>query len=200
MIGYLSGDVIKLADSVVLVVCGGVGYEVKLCAKHYNSVGSKGSFYTVLVHREDAMLLYGFPGREEKEAFKLITKAQGIGASIAMEVINSFSVSAFMLSVLNNDVKSLTAVPGLGKKKAEKLIFELKDKIEKIESTGAGGTVQTEGGSPTQGASKQDAVRALIVLGFSASEAASALSGIETQDTMSTEELIAAALKSLGGK
>lgn len=189
MIGYLRGTLMRLNPTTVLVIAGGVGYEVHVGRKFDAPENSEAALYTHLIHREDGMSLYGFAAREQKELFVVLMSAQGIGPKLAMEILSTFSAGELMEILFAQDAQRLTAVSGMGMKKAEKAVFELKDKIQKLDIRSASIT----------DVSTADAVRALSVLGFSVDEAVRAVRSV-SKDGMSPEAVIKAALSVLASR
>jgi Holliday junction DNA helicase RuvA len=158
------------------------------------------TFLTHMNVREDAIELFGFVTAHELNCFKMLLSISGVGPKAALSILSAMSPQGFALSVVADDVKSLTAVPGIGAKTAQMIILKLKDKIGKEQGSGLmSGSVPAQnrsGGAGTTGA--PSAVSALLVLGFSAGEAAAALSG--APDDLDTSEKIKYALKKLSKK
>ena len=185
----------KASDSIVLDV-GGVGYllyvsgaTLQMCP----AVGQRFKVYSILNVREDAMELYGFYSREEKAMYERLRGVNGVGAKIALQILSSMSVRDLSIALVSGDAAALTRVPGIGKKIAQRLVLELKDKVDDEQLTGFGASVAPK---PADGA-EGEAVAALVALGYSASEAAKAVSRVAGQ-TDKTDEMIFLALKSLG--
>ena len=185
----------KTQDSIVLDV-NGVGYllyvsgaTLQMCP----AVGERFKLYSILNVREDAMDLYGFYSREEKAMYERLRGVNGVGSKIALQILSSMSVRDLSIALVSGDAAALTRVPGIGKKIAQRLVLELKDKVDDDQLTGMGASVAPR---PT-GGPEGEAVAALVALGYSASEAAKAISRVSGQ-TDKTDELIFLALKSLG--
>ena len=185
----------KTQDSIVLDV-NGVGYllyvsgaTLQMCP----AVGERFKLYSILNVREDAMELYGFYSREEKAMYERLRGVNGVGSKIALQILSSMSVRDLSIALVSGDAAALTRVPGIGKKIAQRLVLELKDKVDDDQLTGMGASVAPR---PT-GGPEGEAVAALVALGYSASEAAKAISRVSGQ-TDKTDELIFLALKSLG--
>ncbi|MEK6793819.1 MAG: Holliday junction branch migration protein RuvA [Spirochaetota bacterium] len=191
MIGLIRGMMTRLDQSTVLLMTGGVGYEVHVGRKYSAPESTEVTLYTHLIHREDGMTLYGFPAREQKELFIVLMSAQGIGPKLAMEIISTFNAGELMEILFSQDAVRLTAVPGMGMKKAEKAVFELKDKIQKLD-------IRSSSSAP-QDASSADAVRALSVLGFSVEEAVTAVRAVK-KEHMTSETVIKEALSRLASR
>ena len=185
----------KTSDSIVLDV-GGVGYLLNVSGATLQmcpAVGERFKLYSILNVREDAMELFGFYSREEKAMYERLRSVNGVGARTALQILSSLSVRDLSIALVTGDAAALTRVPGIGKKIAQRLVLELKDKVDDDQLTGVGASV-----APRQtGGPEREAVAALAALGYSASEAAKAVSRVAGQ-TDKTDELIFLALKSLG--
>ena len=186
----------KTADSIVLDV-NGVGYLLFVSGATLSqapAVGERMKLYSALNVREDAMELFGFYSREEKTMYERLKGVSGVGSRTALQILSSMSVRDLSLALVSGDANALTRVPGIGKKTAQRLVLELKDKVDESQLTGGGASV-----SPRTAASgpEAEAVAALTALGYSASEAARAVSRFAGQ-TDKSDELIFLALKSLG--
>jgi Holliday junction DNA helicase RuvA len=189
MIAMLTGAIAPYNETTIIVTAGGVGYEVIVGRNFTLPSDGQGTIYTHLIHREDSMTLYGFTGREQREMFATLLKAQGIGPKLAMEVLSTFKVPEIIEILFTQDVQRLTTVSGLGRKKAEKLIFDLRDTIQKMDIGVSGYKETASGGSA-------DALKALAVLGFSPPEALAAVKAV-VREGMQTEDIIKEALRRL---
>ena len=185
----------KNQDSIVLDV-GGVGYLLNVSGATLQmcpAVGERFKLYSILNVREDAMELFGFYSREEKAMYERLRGVNGVGSRTALQILSALSVRDLSIALVSGDAAALTRVPGIGKKIAQRLVLELKDKVDGEQLTGSGVSV-----APKQnGGPEGEAVAALVALGYSASEAAKAISRVAGQ-TDKTDELIFLALKSLG--
>ena len=185
----------KTSDSIVLDV-GGVGYllfvsgaTLQMCP----AVGERFKLYSALNVREDAMELFGFYSREEKAMYERLKGVSGVGSRTALQILSSMSVRDLSIALVSGDAQALTRVPGIGKKTAQRLVLELKDKVDDAQLTSSGASA-----SPRAAAGPEaEAIAALTALGYSASEAAKAISTVAGQ-SQKTDELIFLALKSLG--
>lgn len=185
----------KTADSIVLDV-NGVGYLLFVSGATLQmapSVGERMKLYSVLNVREDAMELFGFYSREEKAMYERLKGVSGVGSRTALQILSAMSVRDLSLALVSGDANALTRVPGIGKKTAQRLVLELKDKVEDSQLAGSGASVSPK----TAAGPESEAVAALVALGYSASEAARAISKVAGQ-TDKTDEMIFLALKSLG--
>lgn len=196
MIASLNGKLIYTDNTSAVVECGGVGFKCFVTKNTlYNLPGKNENVFlhTYMVVREDAMDLYGFTDREELECFKLITSVSGVGSKIGLALLSEFTANQITLYIASNDPKALTAASGVGIKLAQRIVLELKDKIGSLES---GETIEIKAvGNGTVNSNSKEAVAALVSLGYTQSEASLAV-GRQDQ-TLSTEELIKQALKSL---
>ena len=197
MFYYLDGTVAEILPGLAVIDCGGVGYAC-LTSNHTLSQlrkGERGRLYTFLNVGESVFDLYGFSSSKELESFRMLLGVSGVGPKAALAILSACTPEALALAVVSGDEKALTAAPGVGKKIAQRIILELKDKLAR-ESAATG--LDFSGGNAGKVnpfTSKADeAAAALAVLGYSAQEAAAALKGLDT-DALSLEELIRQALK-----
>ncbi|MBF0255230.1 MAG: Holliday junction branch migration protein RuvA [Gammaproteobacteria bacterium] len=196
MIGRLSGIIAEKQPPALLLDVNGVGYELEAPMSTFYqlpAVGEKVSLFTHLTVREDAHLLYGFYRDADRQLFRALLKVSGVGAKMALAILSSMSSSDFSSCIQSGDTASLVRVPGIGKKTAERLIIEMRDRLTKL---GDGGTVSFDpinlGARPDTPVS--DAISALTALGYKPQDAQRMVKGVE-QEGMSSEELIRAALK-----
>ena len=196
MIYYVSGPVTVLEPGLAVVDCGGVGYGCRVTA--YTAAQLKldkpAKLYITESIREDAHDLYGFISREEQRCYELLTSVTGVGPKAAMAILSSGGPQNFTLAVMTGDEKMLTAAQGIGKKIAQRIILELKDKI-------GGGAMELDFSGPTvsapvqQGNNASLATAALQELGYSPAEIATALKGVDA--SASTEEMVRYALRAM---
>ncbi len=168
MIGRIQGTLIESNPPQVLVDVHGVGYEVDVPMSTFYNLPALGAQVTLLTHmivREDAQLLYGFLTNAERECFRQLLKVTGIGARTALAILSGMSTDALAQAVAMQEVGLLTKVPGIGKKTAERLILELKDKL---------GTALVSAGVQTTSSAIADVIKALVSLGYSEREATAA--------------------------
>ena len=196
MYAHIEGIVAeKTADAIVLDA-GGVGYLLSVSGATLQmapAVGERMKLYCVLSVREDAMELFGFYSREEKAMYERLKGVSGVGPRTALSILSAMSVRDLSLALVSGDANALTRVPGIGKKTAQRLVLELKDKVEESQLTsGVAGVAPKPSGGP-----EAEAVAALTALGYSASEAARAVAQVAGKSDK-TDELIFLALKSLG--
>lgn len=199
MITHLSGTILEATPSLVIIDVQGVGYEVLIPASSFGKLpqpGNKTHLYTHLAIRDDAHVLYGFATSEERELFRLLIQSvSGIGPKIALNVLTGLSPGDFATAVVEGDTKRLSSVSGLGKKTAERIIVELKDKIKTTTPWPTTGSSTP----PTPGdALRQDAIAALVALGYKVPDATKRVDGAKKMlgDKVELDHLVKA---SLGG-
>lgn len=205
MIAQLKGTLVEATASMAVLDVMGVGYELGISgvtAASLPPTGDSCKLYTRLVVREDAMILFGFATKDERTMFDRLVAVSSVGPRLALAVLSKFSVPQLYRVVMAEDAKGMAAVPGVGKKTAQRLILELKSVFAKdhgFASADGGASVgQMPLAMPTTKASPlEDARAALLSMGFSPQEADLALDGYDGRD-MRVEDLLAAALKRLG--
>ena len=198
MIGFLRGVLFEKGSGYIIIDVGGVGYEVSVPANsgaYLSSEGEEVMIYTTMIVREDDVSLYGFSRKGELDAFKKLITVNGVGAKAGISILSAFTMEQLQQAIVFEDVKALTKANGIGKKTAERIVLELKDKVKDLS-----GGVALEGipqpGGPSASGNASQAVNALVTLGYSASEAAAAVGKLDS--SLSPEELIRLALKSCG--
>jgi holliday junction DNA helicase RuvA len=193
MIGSVRGRIASKTPPQLMVDVGGVGYELEAPMStffHLPAVGEEVSLLTHLVVREDAHILYAFATEGERRLFRNLIKVSGVGPKIALALLSGISVEAFSRCVVNEDITALTKVPGIGRKTAERLVIEMRDRLgEPTAPAGAGVVPVAIGASP-----ETEAYGALIALGYRPAEATRLLKAAGP-GTHSTEELIRRALQ-----
>ena len=199
MFYYISGKVALTDAAMVVIDAGGVGYAINTSYTSARSVkvGEQATFYTYLHVREDIFELFGFARREELTCFKQLIAISGVGPKAALAILGAVTPEKLALCILAGDEKALTAAPGIGKKLAQRILLELKDKMSKDQLEAASGTtgvVMPELAAP--GGAMEDALAALAVLGYPRAVAAAALQGVDTAG-LATDEIVRAALKRL---
>ncbi|MCL1881402.1 MAG: Holliday junction branch migration protein RuvA [Oscillospiraceae bacterium] len=199
MLHSISGKLIHTEPNLAVVECGGVGFSCRTTSTSLSSIkeGEDCTFLTYLHVREDALELFGFTTAHELNCFKLLISVSGVGPKVALSILSKMSCQEFALSVVGDDVKALTSVPGIGAKTAQLIILKLKDKLSKEQGIADFASVKSSkaSGETIAANSGSEAMSALMVLGFSASEAAGALSNLP--EDLQTSEKIKAALKKL---
>lgn len=199
MIYNLTGKISCISDQFVVVECGGVGFKCFTSlntAKTIGSIGFSVNLFTYLSVKEDALDLYGFATEDELNCFKLLISVSGVGPKAAVSVLSELSPSKLAITVAAGDVKSITKANGVGKKIAERIVLELKDKLV----NSVGGEISADIGSAAsivEESSSAEAVEALVALGFSQSDAAVAVGSMDK--SLSVDEMIRLGLKQLAG-
>ena len=200
MIYSLTGKVALLTPDLIVVECGGVGYACKSTLYTLEQISGKETvtLYTYLAVREDAIDLFGFASQEELECFKLLTSVSGVGSKFALAILSSLTPDQIALAIASEDSAAFTKVKGVGNKIAQRICMELKDKIAK-DYAYIGQKSGVDLGAVTKPSSNSaDAISALVVLGYSQSEAASAISQLD--GSLPVDELIRRALRTLSAK
>lgn len=189
MIARLNGKLIEKSPPFIVVDCHGVGYEVEVPMSTFYQLPDLGQNVQLLTHfvvREDAQLLYGFGSEQEKNTFKQLLKVNGIGAKSALSILSGISIDDLTHAVSQQEVGMLTRIPGIGKKTAERLLLELKDKFVVTGSTNA---------QPQAKSASHDILNALVTLGYNEREAAAAVKLLDKE--ISVTDGIKQALKHL---
>ena len=199
MFYYISGKVAAVEPGVAVIDAGGVGYAINTSYTSARSVkmGEQATFYTYLHVREGIFELYGFVRREELSCFKKLIAISGVGPKAALAILSAVTPEKLALCIISGDEKALTAAPGIGKKLAQRILLEMKDKMSKdqLESaSGSSGIAMPEMAAP--GGAMEDALAALAVLGYPRAVAVNALQGVDTAG-LATDEIVRAALKRL---
>ena len=199
MFYYLSGTIAHIEPYLVVVDCGGVGYAVKTTSYTLANLkkGEKGKVFTHLNVREDAMELYGFGTQEELNLFQQLISVTGVGPKAALSILSTNSPANLALSIITGDEKALTCAQGIGKKIAQRVILELKDKLAKGQTINAAGESYAGTGVTIIPENKgSEAAAALAVLGYSQAEINTALKGIDMSE-LTLEQIIKQALKKM---
>lgn len=198
MIGRLQGTLLEKQPPTLLLDVQGVGYELEASMStfyHLPECGENIVLHTHLVVREDAQLLYGFYSLSERFMFRSLIKISGVGPKLALTILSGMSAEDFTRCIVEEDSKSLTKLPGVGKKTAERLVIELKDRLQKEDAISlSGGSGSSAGKIERQVSPVNDAVSALISLGYKAQQASQMVRDLDVEDK-STEEIIRAALQ-----
>lgn len=200
MISQISGTVaLRELDRVELLTPGGVGYELLIPLSAYEALprlGEPFTLHTHLVVREDGWQLYGFTSAYERRVFQRVLAAKGVGPALALGLLSTLTAERLVRAIREKDLAALQGVPRVGRKKAEQLILDLADKLDELRGDGGGG------GSRPEGVGSEDAVRALVSLGYSTVEAERGVRGALEEDGargMSAAELIRRALARIRG-
>ncbi|MBI2280125.1 MAG: Holliday junction branch migration protein RuvA [Bacteroidetes bacterium] len=193
MIAQIKGKLIEKTPTYVVIDCNGVGYQLNISLNTFSKIGNEESclLYTHFVVREDAHLLYGFKEKSERELFRQLITVSGVGSSTAMMILSSLSPEETKIAIISGNVNVLKSVKGIGLKTAERIIIDLRDKVGKSDGTEIISSFSNN-------TIKEEALSALVMLGFSKLPADKALNKIMTENSnLTVEELIKRTLKSL---
>jgi len=198
MIGRIAGTLILSQPPQLMIDCNGVGYEIEAPLSVFFDLPQPGKpvvLFTHMVVREDAQLLYGFSSTAQRAMFRELIKVSGVGAKMAIAILSGLSAEEFSQCIADHDVATLVRLPGIGKKTAERLIVEMKDRLEKLPTES--GIPSAAGGSGTSGGSNQSqAIAALEALGFKNTEARKMVKDVSGE---TVEDIIREALKKVSG-
>ena len=200
MIAYVKGIIEDIREDDVVIDVGGLGYHVRISADtaaRLPGIGEKAKLYTYMNVREDAVQLFGFLSRNDLEIFRKCITVSGIGPKGALAILSVLDADSLRYAIMSGDVKAITKAPGIGARTAERLILELKEKIQidegmigrEIEETRAAGSADTP--------QKREAVEALVSLGYGQAEAMKAVNAIERVEEMDSGAVLKAALKKM---
>ncbi len=201
MISYVRGELVAIEDDKVILDVNGVGFGIYMPAQSMTllpTIGEEVRLHTYMNVREDAMQLFGFLTRDDLNVFKLVIGVSGIGPKGGLNILSQLSPDDLRFAVMANDAKTIAATPGIGKKTAEKLIIELKDKLS-IEDV-LNKTVEQDAMTHVTNASNEiqaEAVQALVALGYGSTEAMKAVKKVPTDEATTVEEVLKLALKNM---
>jgi Holliday junction DNA helicase RuvA len=191
MIGYLTGKIISAKPTQILLDVNGVGYEIRISINTFERISGKESV-SIFIHtnvKEDSITLYGFYSEAEKEMFELLISISGVGPKSALSLLSGISTDDLKQAIITSNVERMIAVPGIGRKTAERLILELKNKVRDIKE---------EGLAPTKPSLQKEAVAALSTLGYNIASSEKVVNKILSEmSDCSLEELIKRSLKEL---
>ena len=198
MIGYLKGRILFVKQEYCIVETGGVGYQVFMAASALSRLerGQEAHLHIYTSVREDAISLYGFFDQEEHVLFLALLNISGIGPKVALGILSCTTPDAFRLAILKNDVKALTQLPGVGKKTAERLLLELRDKLGGLPYAAPDDVTLGDGALPT---AQEEAIQALLSLGYNSGEFMSLVKKLAKEHSRA-EDIIKAVLKSMAGR
>lgn len=202
MIGRIEGRLLEKQPPEVLIDVNGIGYEIHMPMTSFYqlpAVGENVAVYTHFVVREDAQLLFGFAEKMERELFRELIKANGVGPKLGLTILSGMSAGQFLVSVQHEDVSALVSLPGVGKKTAERLVVELKDRLAKFGKKQAVDVPFEMGNRPADtivslNDAREEAQSALVALGYKPAQASKLIESVY-QDGMGCESLIREALK-----
>ena len=199
MIAFLKGKVVSVSESRLVLDVNDVGFQISITSRdaaRMPSVGHQVLLYTYLSVREDAMQLFGFLSEDDLEIYRLLIGVSGIGPKAGLGILSVLSADDLRFAVLADDAKAIARAPGVGNKTAQKLILELKDKLSLEETIEKKLDNAADGGLELQ-ENKNQAVQALVALGYSGSEALRAVKQVEISPDMDTEDILKQALKKM---
>lgn len=197
MIAWLKGELLEKQAPSLLLNVNGIGYELEAPMTTFYDLPAEGEVATLYVHmvvREDAQLLFGFSSRQQRELFRSLIKVNGVGPKVALAVLSTLSAQELLQCMADEDFNSLCKVPGIGKKTAQRLVVEMKDRLEKefgdvaLEQRSVGGGINN---------ARNDAIEALVSLGYRPADASRVVKGLDKD--LSSEDLIRQALRTLSG-
>ena len=198
MLSYIKGEVTDIEPDKVVIENNGIGYNVFVPLSvigRVSGIGEEVKIYTYLSVKEDSMTLFGFSSKEELKIFKMILSVSGIGPKGALGILSTLSPDELRIAVLAGDKNAISKAPGIGEKTALKLIIELKDKLD-IEDVFVSEETDVKSGS-IDASVKNDAIQALVALGYSKSSAASSIKGMSVDADTTVEDVIKYALKNM---
>ena len=196
MIEYIKGEIVELTPARLILECGGVGYELNISLTTYSAFNGKttGKLFVYEVIREDAHLLFGFAERVERELFLLLTSVSGVGPNTARMILSSLPPKELVEAIASKNEAVLTAVKGIGLKTAQRILVDLKNKVKNVE--GLASVEVTE--APSNGSVAEEAVAALVMLGFQKAASQKAVTAIlKGSPAMAVEQVIKTALRML---
>ncbi len=199
MIGFVQGKVDAISEDNVVIDTGGIGYNVRISAKtaqELPGIGQEIRLYTYTSVREDGISLFGFLSRDSLDIFKKIITVNGIGPKGGLAVLSVMSADELKFAIISGNAQAITKAPGIGKKTAERVILDLKDKIS-VEDTQIRKEISSYDGLPQTGKAQSEAVEALTALGYSATDALHAVRQIEHAEEMDVEAILKLALKNM---
>ncbi len=202
MIAFLKGKIEELEETKAIVDVNGVGYGVFITGRDASVLSGNREtikLHTYLQVREDAMQLYGFLKKDDLHVFRLLLGVNGIGPRAALGILSALSANDIRFAVLAGDAKAISRAPGIGAKSAQKIILELKDKFD-LQETFDSSLAETENDTAVTVGDRQiqdEAVQALVALGYPAGESLKAVRSVQQTENMTTEDLLKAALRNM---
>lgn len=199
MIAYIKGTLERRAESYIIIETGGIGYQIFVSPATLAKLPQTGEMVKVFTYfsvKEDGVSLYGFASAEEQEMFHKLLTVSGVGPKGALGFLSQLTPQEIILAIISEDVKTLSKAPGVGRKTAQRVILELKDKFKTEEALSMGEEVQGIVETSVGGDAKFEAIDAMTALGYSRSEAAKAVNAVAAEG-MSTEDILKAALKKM---
>ena len=201
MIAFLKGEIADLTEGSVVLDVNGVGYEVLVPGQLLSmleGIGSRVKLYTYMQVREDAVVLFGFLTKDDLQMFRLLTGVSGVGPKAGLNSLSTLGADDLRFAILADDVKRIAKTPGIGAKTAQKIILELKDKLDLqdvFEKKSASGQITPEAAAAAGSQVVQEAVEALVALGYGSTEALKAVRSVQPAEDMDVETVLKEALK-----
>ena len=205
MISYIKGPLTAIEEDVIVVEAGGVGMGIHVplsVLDRLPGIGREVTVYTYFQVREDAMSLYGFLNRQDREMFRQLIGVNGVGPKAALGILSTMTPDDLRMAIVTGDAKAISRAPGIGPKTAQRLILDLKDKVSMEEVLGnlalpSDGGASAALGTIGMGEAAKQAVQALVALGYSNMEANKAVKQVEVTETMTAEDVLKASLRYL---
>ncbi|MDR3756138.1 MULTISPECIES: Holliday junction branch migration protein RuvA [Enterocloster] len=205
MISYIKGPLTAIEEDVIVVEAGGVGMGIHVplsVLDRLPGIGREVTVYTYFQVREDAMSLYGFLNRQDREMFRQLIGVNGVGPKAALGILSTMTPDDLRMAIVTGDAKAISRAPGIGPKTAQRLILDLKDKVSMEEVLGnlalpSDGGTSAALGTIGMGEAAKEAVQALVALGYSNMEANKAVKQVEVTETMTAEDVLKASLRYL---
>ena len=205
MISYIKGPLTAIEEDVIVVEAGGVGMGIHVplsVLDRLPGIGREVTVYTYFQVREDAMSLYGFLNRQDRDMFRQLIGVNGVGPKAALGILSTMTPDDLRMAIVTGDAKAISRAPGIGPKTAQRLILDLKDKISMEEVLGnlalpCDGGASAALGTASMGEAAKEAVQALVALGYSNMEANKAVKQVEVTETMTAEAVLKASLRYL---
>ena len=197
MIAYVRGELTDVTEETAVVEAGGVGYQILMPARHLSQlppIGEEVKIHTYMQVKEDAQQLFGFLAKEDLVIFRKVIGVSGIGPKGALSLMSQLTASELHLAVVSGDAKTIAQTPGIGKKTAEKIVLELRDKFDSDDLLAAVGMDLPAAHVGEDSSEVSETVQALVALGYSRSDALHAVRSVDGAEDMQVEELISKAL------
>lgn len=200
MYAYIKGEIADISEDVLVLECNNVGYNIRIplsVAQRLPGIGAFVKIYTYTSVREDAFQLFGFLSKDDLEIYKKLIAVNGIGPKGALSILSAMSADDLRMAIVSGNAKAIAKAPGVGNKSAERIILELKDKIALRLSYGDDADFGSETYASQDSAAKNEAIEALVALGYSPSDAIKAIKQLEISDDMDSGAILKLALKVL---
>ena len=198
MYAYIKGEIADISEDVLVLECNNIGYNIRIAprvAQRLPGIGAFVKIYTYTSVREDAFQLFGFLSKDDLEIYKKLIAVNGIGPKGALSILSAMSADDLRMAIVAGDAKAIAKAPGVGNKSAERIILELKDKIAMRISYGGDADFGSGTYAAQDSASKNEAIEALVALGYSPSDALKAIKQLEITDDMDSGAILKQALK-----